>query len=233
MKQNTLFGAVALLAGSLLAADSNTQDAVKAASKSLGEKNNYSWKTTIDLGSDQPGIVEGTTEKGGATVMAIARGNWKTEAVLKGRRGALKMDDGWKSLTEVIEDSSQAELSQAIARVLQSFRTPAVEAEDLAGKTKDLKSAAGANAGDLKSDAAKDLLLFGRGSDPKAPNVSGASGSVKFWLKGGLLFKYEHTERGAFSGGGNDRDVNMKTTVEIKDVGTTKVTVPEEAANKL
>ena len=32
---------------------------------------------------------------------------------------------------------------------------------------------------------------------------------------------------------GDDHDVNLKNTVQIKDVGTTKVTVPEEAAKKL
>ncbi len=32
---------------------------------------------------------------------------------------------------------------------------------------------------------------------------------------------------------GNDREVNRTTTIEIKDVGSTKVSVPEEAAKKL
>jgi hypothetical protein len=32
---------------------------------------------------------------------------------------------------------------------------------------------------------------------------------------------------------GNDMDVDRTTTVEIKDVGTTKITVPEEASKKL
>ena len=31
---------------------------------------------------------------------------------------------------------------------------------------------------------------------------------------------------------GNDTDVDRTATVEIKDVGTTKVTVPEEASKK-
>jgi hypothetical protein len=32
---------------------------------------------------------------------------------------------------------------------------------------------------------------------------------------------------------GNDREIDRTTTVEIKDVGTTKLTVPEEAKKKL
>jgi hypothetical protein len=43
MKDKILFGTIALLAGSLLAADSNPQDAVKDAAKQLGAKDNYGW----------------------------------------------------------------------------------------------------------------------------------------------------------------------------------------------
>ena len=32
---------------------------------------------------------------------------------------------------------------------------------------------------------------------------------------------------------GNDREIDRTTTVEIKDVGTTKLTVPDEAKKKL
>ena len=63
--------------------------------------------------------------------------------------------------------------------------------------------------------------------------MNGAKWSVKFWLKAGSLSKYESSMAGSVSFGGNDRDVNLKTTVQIKEVGTTKVTVPEEAAKRL
>ena len=39
--------------------------------------------------------------------------------------------------------------------------------------------------------------------------------------------------QGKVSFNGNDRDVDRTTTVEIKDVGTTKVELPEGAKNKL
>ena len=72
MKQTILFGAITLLAGSLLAADSNPQDAVKDAAKKLGEKDNYSWTTTIDLGGDMTGTIDGKAEKAGATTLALS-----------------------------------------------------------------------------------------------------------------------------------------------------------------
>jgi hypothetical protein len=63
--------------------------------------------------------------------------------------------------------------------------------------------------------------------------VSEAKGSVKFWLKDGTLSKYETKVSGKINFNGNERDVDRTTTVEIKDVGTTKVEVPEEAKKKL
>ena len=56
---------------------------------------------------------------------------------------------------------------------------------------------------------------------------------MKFWLKDGSLAKYEIKVEGTVTANGNDRDVDLKNAVVIKDVGTTKVTVPEEAAKKL
>ena len=68
-----------------------------------------------------------------------------------------------------------------------------------------------------------------RGSN--APEPKNAKGSVKFWVKDGLLAKLELKLQGIINFNGEDRDVNRTTTVEIKDVGTTKVNVP--ASKKL
>ena len=56
---------------------------------------------------------------------------------------------------------------------------------------------------------------------------------MKFWIKDGLLTKYEFKVQGKVTIGGNDRDVDRTSTVEIKDVGSTKVDVPDEAKKKL
>src|SRR5439155_13884138 len=91
-----------------------------------------------------------------------------------------------------------------------------------------------AYSGDLTEDGAKSLLTFGgRGGGGNAPEISGAKGAVKFWVKDGVLSKYEFKVQGKVSFNGNDRDIDRTTTVEIKDVGTTKVNVPEEAKKKL
>ena len=72
-----------------------------------------------------------------------------------------------------------------------------------------------------------------RGSAGDGPAVSNPKGSVKFWIKDGALTKYEFKVQGKVTFNNNDMDVDRTTTTEVKDIGTTKVTVPEEAKKKL
>lgn len=238
MKKNILFGLIALAASSLLAADSTPKDDVKAAAKKLAEKNNYSWRTTITVPADapfRPGPTDGKTEKDGFTWLSMSMRDTTTEAVLKGGKGALKTDAGWKSFAEAVEGGGDGGFNPTrfMARMLQNYRLPAAEAEDLAGKVKDLKLADGVYAGDLTEDGAKQFLTFRRGGGAgPAPEVSNAKGSARFWVKDGVLAKYEYKVQGSVSFNGNDMEVDRTTTVEIKDVGATKVTVPDEAAKK-
>ena len=99
---------------------------------------------------------------------------------------------------------------------------------------KDLKKDGDAYSSELTEEGAKALLTFRpRGGGGEGPTASEAKGSIKFWLKEGVLSKYEFKVTGKVNFNGNDRDVDRTTTVEIKDVGTTKVEVPEEAKKKL
>jgi hypothetical protein len=75
--------------------------------------------------------------------------------------------------------------------------------------------------------------MFGGRGGGNGPEISGASGSLKVWVKDGLVSKYELKIKGTVSFNGNDRDVDRTTAVEIKDIGSTKVEVPEEARKKL
>jgi hypothetical protein len=82
----------------------------------------------------------------------------------------------------------------------------------------------------LTEEGAKAFLTFRRSG---GATVTNGKGSVKFWLKDGLIAKYEFKVTGNVSFGGNDMDVDRTTTVEIKDVGATKVDAPEAAKKKL
>jgi hypothetical protein len=239
MKKNLLFGTMALLAGSLLAADSSPKDDVKKAAAALGSQTNYTWQATVEVPADspfKPGPTDGKTEKGGYTTLSFSFGDNSTEAVTKGTNGAVKTDDGWKTLAEALKDNGDGGFNPTmfIARMVQNYRVPAVEAASLADDAKELKQDTNSISGDLTEAGAKELLSFRRrGNGGDGPTVTNAKGSVKFWLSNGKLAKYQFHLQGAVSFNGNDRDVDRTTTVEIKDVNSTKIEVPDEVKKKL
>lgn len=235
MKKIIFINAVMLIAGTLLAAESED---VKAAAKKLAGQNNYSWKTTVVVpeGSRfRPGPTEGKTEKDGYTWISMTFGDNSTEAIVKGEKGAAKMEGEWRSLAEMADDGGQPGPGTFMARMLRNYRTPATEAEDLAGKTKELKKDGEAYSGALTEEGARDLLRFRgrRAGGDGGPETKNAKGSVKFWVKDGQLAKYEYKVSGTITFNGEDRDIDRTTTVEIKDVGNTKIEVPEDAKKKL
>jgi hypothetical protein len=118
---------------------------------------------------------------------------------------------------------------------------PAEAAQDLISKSKDLASADGVITGALTDEGIKAYIAGGRGrrgggaggGGGNAPDVTNGKGTLKIWTKDGALSKYEYHLTGTVSRGGNDVDVDRTTTVEINDVGNTKIEVPEAAAKKL
>lgn len=232
MKTTLLLSATVLLAGSLPAADS--KDDIAAAVKKLGEQANYSWTTTVVVpeGSRfRPGPTEGKTEKDGFTQLSVTMNDNTTQAVLKGDKAAINSpENGWQSLAE-LENAEGAARFRAMAA--RNFKAPTVLAAELAAGAKTLAKDGDALSGELKEDVAGTLLTFGRRAGGDGPTVSNAKGSVKFWLKDGALVKYEIKVSGKVSFNGNERDVERTMTTEIKDVGSTKVEVPEEAKKKL
>lgn len=233
MKTNLLIGTLALMAGPLMAGD--PKEDVTNAAKKLAEKDNYSWKQTIENaggGGFGAGTTEGKAQKGGYLWLSMTMGDNTIEAVKKGEKGAIKNQEGWRSLAEAA--SGDRGPGTFMARRLQNFKGPATTAEELVGKVKELKQEGDTYASELTEDGAKSQLMFGgRGGGGNGPEINGAKGSVKFWVKDGLLSKYEVKVKGSVSFNGNDRDVDRTTTVEIKDIGSTKIELPQEAQKKL
>jgi hypothetical protein len=225
-KKSILFIVIALLTEPLLAADSSPKDDITNAAKKLGEKANYSWKTTVVVPEGtqfRPGPSEGKTEKDGFTHVTMSFGENTTQAVLKGDKAAATNRDGeWQSAAEL--DGNEGP-GRFLGRMVRNLKTPAAQAAELAAAAKELKKDGDAYSGDLTEAGAKAQFRFG--------TASNAKGSVKFWLKDGALSKYEFKVQGKVDFNGNEVDVDRATTVEIKDVGTTKVEVPEGAKKKL
>ena len=226
MKRNLLFAAICFSATALLAADSGPKDEATAAAKKLAGASNYSWKTTTQWGNFDT-TSEGKAVKDDATLLTMTFGDNTTEAAFKGKKIAVKTADAdWRTIEEMNADSEGP--GRFLATFLQNFKAPAAEAEDLSGKTKELKKEGDVISGELTDQAAKDLLAGGR-----PDGSSNAKGSIKFWVKDGALTKYEYRLQGTVNWGGEDRDVERTTTNEIKDVGATKLQLPEPATKKL
>src|SRR5262245_30679740 len=174
MKTKILTCSLALVAGSLLAAD--PKDTVIGAAKKLADADNYSWKQTTENaggGGFGAGGSEGKTQKGGYTWLSMTMRDNTIEAVKKGEKGAIKNEEGWRSLAEA--SSGDPGPGTFVARRVQNLKTPAVQVEELAGKVKDLKQDGDAYGGDLTEEGAKSLLTFG-GRGGNGPEVSGAKG---------------------------------------------------------
>lgn len=247
------------LLGLLWGADAK-EEVLKAVQK-LQEASGYSWTSTPAMGGGGggaagrflPGPTTGKTEKDGYTLVSMSAGQTATEAALKGGKVAVKTADEWKGAEELAAarraagDQPQPGADRprrgdpaAFAAIrLRNFKAPAAEAADLVAEAKELKEEGGAYVGELTEEGVKARLAFGgrgrRGGDAQGqgPQVSGAKGSVKFWVQGGVLVKYEYTVQGKVTFGDREIDMNRTATVEIKDIGSTKVEVPEDARKKL
>jgi hypothetical protein len=219
-------------AGSLVAADATPNDDVISAAKKLGDQTNYSWKVTVVVPEDaqfKPGPTDGKTEKDGFTHVKMTFFDNPVQIVLKGTKGAFTDQDGaWQSAADAEKSEGPG---QFMGLMVRNFQTPAVEAAELAGFVKELKKDGDVYSGDLTEEGAKAKLIFRRGGGDAT--VANPKGSVKFWVKDGTLTKYEFKLKGTVTWNGNDFDNDRDTTVEIKDVGTTKLEVPDEAKKKL
>jgi hypothetical protein len=232
MKRHLVFSLTVIAASSLLAADSTPKDDITSAAKKLGDQPNYSWRTTIVVPEDapfKPGPTDGKTEKDGVTWVSMSMFDNKMQAVLKGDKGAATQEGAWKSLDEIEKQQGFARMPAAIVR---NLKLPAKEAAELASFAKELKKEGDVYASDLTEQGAKTLQTWRPLAGSEGPTVSDATGSVKFWLKNGALTKYEFKLKGNISFNGNEFPNDRTTTVEIKDVGTTKLEVPEEALKK-
>jgi len=115
---------MALLAGSLLAAEPTPKDDVISAAKKLGEKANYSWRTTVVVPDGlafgpapwkQDG--EGRVSPWSPDLLAITPGNLSAK-----RQGGFEHSDGgWQSLAELEQEEGRGRFRALMAR---NFRVP-------------------------------------------------------------------------------------------------------------
>jgi hypothetical protein len=236
MKKNILLGALLFAAGTLLAADSSPKDDATAAAKKLAETS-YSWKMTMDLGPNSqftPGPTEGKAEKDGYTWLSSTFQDNTSIGIAKEKKVAVKTEDGWKTAEELGDGGGGFDPNVFMARRLQNLKAPAAEIQDLVSKSAELKKDGDMISGDLTKEGAESLLTggFGRRGGNRPPPKE-AKGSVKIWIKDGEISKYETKVTGKMEFNGEERDIQRTTTTELKDVGKTKIEVPDDAKKKL
>jgi len=226
-----------VLATSALCLADAKQD-IKAAAQKLADAPCYSGTASTEMANSQnsPAKITGKSLKGSFALITSERDGTVTTAVVKGEKGVLKTDEGWKTAEDLRNAGGGGGGGGRGMRgaVLLRTRPPADDVLRMVDKTGELKSAEGVISGDLTEAGAKELMSWGRGRPGgQAPEPRNAKGSVKFWVKDGQLSKIQVTVSGTMSFNGEDRDIERTSTHEIKDVGTTEVKVPEEASKAL
>ena len=230
MKTTISILSATILACSLSVACAGPKEDLTGAIKKLGGESGYAWtatpKTEGSESARRQGPMDGKTEKDGYTLFKGTAGENSYEVAFKGEKFVVNYNGDWLSSAEIGEGSR-------IAERLRALKRPAEEAEQLVNKSGELKAEPdGLYSGEMIPEFAKELFaLLGR----RAAESTDAKGSVKFWLKDGQLAKYEFAVRGTITTGEEKKkvDISRTMTVEIKNVGSTKVSLPEDAKKKL
>jgi len=225
-----LLTVTALLVAPLFTLAASPKDEVAAAIKKLAGQSGYAWsytpKTEGTSSGRTQGPIDGKTEKDGYTYLKGSAGDVTLEIGIKGEKMVVNYNGDWLSTAEIGENNRTVQRLRALKKADQ-------EAAELLAKAAEIKKEAdGAYSGDMTAEAAKQLFaLLGR----RAAEAPEAKGSMKFWIKDGRLAKYEFTVGGKIVTGEEKRETSLSraTTVEIKDVGSTKVSLPEDAKKKL
>jgi hypothetical protein len=230
-----------LVAGCAGVAGAAATDDVQAAAQKLVDSDNYSWTTTAE-GGFGAGTTRGKTRKDGLTTLSISRQDNSFEVVIQGNKGAIKTEDQWKSASELAANAGDGggggggfSPARFLTRMVQNFKSPASMAADVIPKLQKVDKTDDVYSADLPTDVVKQLIFppGRRNGGGDGPEISNASGSIKFWIKDGMLSKVEENVKGTISFNGDDRDIDRTTTTEFKDVGSTTIEIPDEAKAKL
>ncbi len=232
-----LLSAVAVVAGTAMMAQALPKDDVVAAAQKLSEADSYSWTTTVEGGFG--GNTTGKTQKDGLAALTNTARGTDYDVIVEPPKAVIKTADGWKTAAELATPGDGGpNPGMFVAMQVQNYKTPATMAREISNQLDDVKQADDGYTAVLLPEAVKKLMQFRRprpGQDPNAPppEIKNAAGEAKFWIKDGVIVKAQIHVTGTMSFNGNDRDIDRTTTTEIKDIGATKIEVPDEAKAKL
>jgi hypothetical protein len=201
---------------------------VSNAIQRLAAAPDYSWHQTFEL----PGGYRGTPAEpldGKARSDGLSwtsQGN--IEKFTKGLKRAVKEQ------TRNWEDPEERFPARVIRIGPYGPVTPPVwQLTNILDKVQNLKKSDGYYVGDLQPADAKTLVIYGGsraggGGDGTRSASPVSAAAVSFWVEDGALSKYSTRVTVHFTDNGAPIENTQVTTVEIKDVGTTKMDVPDE-----
>jgi hypothetical protein len=225
MLKHILIGTMVILAGSVIAANAEPKDDVTDAVKKLADGGNYTWTSTVETARGT-NTTKGKTDKTDGTFFTQTRGDTSTDVAVLNGKAAVKTDDGWKTA----EDAAAGGM-RGMVGMLRAYKTPADQAATYVDKIDNIQKTDDGYSADLTPELVKLLAAFGRrgGTGAAAPEITDPKGSIKIWIKDGVISKTVMTVQGSMSIAGNDVPIDRTTTTEYSDVGSTKVQIPDEA----
>jgi len=167
---------------------------------------------------------------GGADAGVLHVQNDRIDAYRKGETLVVKGEDGRWSVAEPPAKGEKPEKGQRGVMMLRTARPPHEELTGLETKLENVmkteEEGKTVYSGSLTSDGA---AQFGTPAGRRPGGPLAFSGNAKVWVDGqGVIVKYELTIQA--KGKLKDKEIDATTTrtVEIRDVGTTKLEIPEE-----
>lgn len=210
---------------------------VVQAAHTLGKQSSYRWETIIKVPEGTrfaPGPIRGKRGDDGVVHVISGEGQFATEAVIAGERTAVVDREGkWQLLANL--ESGQG-FGRFIASRVRSIKVPEAEALEMTEFVDDLQLIDGVYCEELSEDEAKELATassrsrFGSGRRGRGPSeVVFAKATQKYWVKDGVLVKFEQFLDASIDRGGTEQIVERTTTTTISEIGVTKHDAPEAA----
>ena len=237
IRRIALLTALVAMVGRAQATPRDAKEDLKAAILKLSQAESYSWTlSTTNSGetADKFGYAsgEGKVERGGV-IWLRTQETPPVEVVVKGAKTAVRLDDGWALEHELsAAGTTRRHPNLTAVRSVKSRARPAAEASDLLKRAKDLSSRVeGYFGSDLTPEDAKELLHKCLRTSGRTADVSSPSGSLAFWVRDGILTKYEVALRGTVTFSApkpSTWSADQVMTVTLSEIGTTKVDVPAD-----
>ena len=231
-------------------------DAMTGATDGMTDRDGTTTFSVVQFQRTSPAV-----QQGGKLVVRMDDGSWKSlaeVAAVAAEARAAMMAARTAAATQEFAAEEVPRYEPILYSSLQNLKLPAVEMKELADRLQEVKKVGAVYTAALSPEVAADLLMNRRpGTGPasapasapagrsasapasapaprfRRPEPTKAQATATFTLKDGAVVKYEMHVSGTFVFGGEERPTDRTNTIEIKDIGTTKVTVPAEAKAKL